>query len=229
MKKFIVTVISLIMILGLIVIEPSLINAKEKQEGEQLKPIEKLNKELKKKGKKEITEKKYFELANKALEEARIKVNKQLETGKTEISVEENIGEEDLYGSVILETQELNSISTKDFTTQANKKKNYSHRITMKGFAYQFTMRTFGTFTYGKNKKGNAVVKGYSYQCDAQTGWPYSASDSVKAYKIDPSYIKVVSKGTFTALFQAVKYHGYIDIGLYGSGTYRVLRAKFDY
>ena len=204
---------------------------------EEQKPIDKLNDALQKEGAQKITEDQYFDLANEALEKARIEVNKQLEEGKEDIKVEEKIGDQDSYGTVTFETEEIQPsptvknqlVQSSDYTALAYQNKNYSHTITMKGIGYQFKMRTFGSFTHGKNSKGYAIVKGYTYQCDAQTTWPYSASDIVRADRVDQSYVKVISKGTFTALAQAVNYHGYIDIGLYGTGNYKVLRSKFDH
>ncbi|KYG30801.1 hypothetical protein ACU3L3_13830 [Priestia endophytica] len=240
MKKTISILTALSIGFGLLTFTDKGVSATEKEISnlnEEQEPIDKLNTELKKEGKEPITEEHYFELANEALDKARIEVNKQLEEGKEDIKVEEEIGDEDLFGTVTFETEILqpepapkNLLMQSDgYNTLAYQNKNYSHSIAMNGFAYQFRMKTFGSFTHGKNSKGQAVVNGYSYQCDAQTIWPYSASDTVRANRVDPSYVKVISKGTFTALKVGATYHGYIDIGLYGSGNYRVLRSKFDY
>src|SRR6478735_713216 len=67
---------------------------------EEQKPIDKLNDALQKEGAQKITEDQYFDLANEALEKARIEVNKQLEEGKEDIKVEEKIGDQDSYGTV---------------------------------------------------------------------------------------------------------------------------------
>ncbi|MEH7613665.1 hypothetical protein [Gottfriedia acidiceleris] len=89
-----------------------------------------------------------------------------------------------------------------------------------------------GSFEYGKNSKGYAVVASVSAQVDAQSQWPYSNTESKDINKHDKngSVYRIYGKGKYSlSAIGSVTYTGYLDIEVNGTGDVKILRAKFDY
>ncbi|MEC3683832.1 hypothetical protein P9186_17085 [Bacillus safensis] len=159
------------------------------------------------------------DIANKALEEAMKDVNKQLEKGVTNALATKKLN---IQGDTIelgVGEQEENKVDT-----QAVRKKNYSGYVKYNGLlGTGFQHKVSGTFTYEKGK-----IKSNSYDVYL-TGSLYGKSHDTNPYKLDKSVWEIRSTGTFTALkYTPFQYTTRLVIGLYGSGDYRVLKAKIN-
>ncbi|MBT2574818.1 hypothetical protein J7E26_12785 [Bacillus sp. ISL-51] len=156
--------------------------------------------------------------ANQALDNAQKEVNKQLAAGKTNVVVKKplNVQGDGIELGVIIKTSGDSSI-------QAVQQKSYSGYIanTFPGAGFKHTVS--GKFTYEKGK-----IKGNSYDVYL-TGPLYSKSHSTSVSKLDPSVWEIRSSGKFKALkYTPFEYTTRVVIGLYGSGSYRVLTAKIN-
>lgn len=158
--------------------------------------------------------------ANKALEEAVKDVNKQLEKGVTNASSTKKLN---IQGDTIelgVGEQEENK-----FDTQVVRKKNYSGYVKYNGLlGMGFQHKVSGTFTYEKGK-----IKSNSFDVYL-TGPLYSKSHNTPdPFKLDKSVWEIRSTGKFKALkYTPFEYTTRVVIGLYGSGDYRVLKAKIN-
>lgn len=65
-----------------------------------------------------------------------------------------------------------------------------------------------------------------------QRGFGYSMSYDKDVYVIDPSVVDVVTVGWFNMLFPVVnipaRHTVKLNVGIYGSGDYRVTKAEFN-
>ncbi|ASF30715.1 MULTISPECIES: hypothetical protein [Bacillus amyloliquefaciens group] len=158
------------------------------------------------------------EKANKALGDAQKEVNRQLEAGKTNVVVKKPLN---VQGDGI--ELGVNTKTSDESSVQAVQQKSYSGYIanTFPGAGFKHTVS--GKFTYEKGK-----IKGNSYDVYL-TGPIYSKSHSTSVSKLDPSVWEIRSSGTFKALkYTPFEYTTRVVIGLYGSGSYRVLTAKIN-
>ncbi|WP_246798243.1 hypothetical protein [Bacillus spizizenii] len=156
--------------------------------------------------------------ANQALSEAKKEVNKQLASGKTNVVVKKALN---VQGDGI--ELGVNTKTSGEGSIKAVQQKSYSGYIanTFPGAGFKHSVS--GKFTYEKGK-----IKGNSYDVYL-TGPLYSKSHSTSVSKLDPSVWEIRSSGTFKALkYTPFEYTTRVVIGLYGSGTYRVLTAKIN-
>ncbi|KXZ24138.1 hypothetical protein AXI59_00150 [Bacillus nakamurai] len=156
--------------------------------------------------------------ANQALDDAQKEVNKQLAAGKTNVVVKKPLN---VQGDGI--ELGVNTKTSGDSSIQAVQQKSYSGYIanTFPGTGFKHTVS--GKFTYEKGK-----IKGNSYDVYL-TGPLYSKSHSTSVSKLDPSVWEIRSSGKFKALkYTPLEYTTRVVIGLYGSGSYRVLTAKIN-
>ncbi|MEK5501018.1 hypothetical protein [Bacillus sp. FSL M8-0168] len=158
---------------------------------------------------------------NKALEYAVKEVNEQLEKGETKATFTKQVNAQG-------DTIELGVDNQKEINTdiQAVRKKNYSGYVKFKGLPLtgtHFQHKISGTFTYEKGK-----IKANSYDVYL-TGPLYSKSHDTTPFKLDKSVWEIRSTGTFKLLkYTPLEYTTRLVIGLYGSGDYRVLKAKIN-
>ncbi|KTF59845.1 MULTISPECIES: hypothetical protein [Bacillus amyloliquefaciens group] len=156
--------------------------------------------------------------ANEALADAQKEVNKQLAEGKTNVIVKKPLN---VQGDGV--ELGVNTGTSDDGSVQAVQQKSYSGYIanTFPGTGFKHTVS--GKFTYEKGK-----IKGNSYDVYL-TGPIYSKSHSTSVSKLDPSVWEIRSSGKFKALkYTPFEYTTRVVIGLYGSGSYRVLTAKIN-
>jgi|SRR5699024_786793 len=164
-----------------------------------------------------------LEEMNEALENLKNKANKKLEDGEENFVVSTNVSFQDEPLEMEFEADEVeNNQALSSNSTSAVQEKNFSH--TVKNTAgFNFSHRVFGSFTYESGDVNN-----YSADSDL-TGALYSKSHNTKVDRLDSSVAKVRSSGTFKALkYAPIEYKTRIDIGLYGSGDYRVLKASLN-
>ncbi|WP_054951253.1 hypothetical protein [Numidum massiliense] len=158
-----------------------------------------------------------------------MEINEELAKGKTNVSgaKELSFSERPVTFSFSVSYDE----ETEDFVTTAKKKKpawkkkNFSAKVSYGGIGGfgGFWHKLYGDFKYRQGKVGN-----YYYNDDY--GGPLYAKSSKKSSKrTDPSVVRVSTKGSFRALkYSPVEYTTNIEIGLYGSGTYQIHRAKIN-
>lgn len=160
-----------------------------------------------------------IDVANKALKKATKEVNEKLAKGATNATSTKTLN---IQGDTIelgVGKQEENK-----FNIQAVRKKNYSGYVKYNGLlGTGFQHKISGKFTYEKGK-----IKSNSY--DVYLSGPlYGKSHSTKTHKLDKSVWEIRSTGTFKALkYTPLEYTTRLVIGLYGSGDYRVLKAKIN-
>lgn len=154
--------------------------------------------------------------------------------GYIEISSDEGEVPADQYEPEIINTEETDGPVSRAY--------NYKYKTWSKQIKYvtpwytpvpiKWTLTNKGSFEYGKNSKGYAVVASISAQVDAQSQWPYSNSESKDINKVDKngSVYRVFGKGKYNlSAIGSVTYNGYLDIEVNGTGNVKILRAKFDY
>jgi len=151
---------------------------------------------------------------NAVLEKLRNQVNDKLEKGETDIIVYGDLSFQEEPLSLEFHTEEPN---TSLFATQQRK----PYDVTVKNTAgFNFSHNLSGSFLWGAGKVGS-----YSYEALLK-GPLYGKTETTKATELDPSVVEVSSVGKFRALkYAPVEYTTNIKVELYGSGTYRVMRA----
>lgn len=158
---------------------------------------------------------KEVEKINHKLDQLTDKANAQLKKGANNVVVQEPL-------NVQGDNLEL-SMKIDDISTKAVQQKKFKAKVTNTTPAFGFAHEVSGKFTYEKGK-----LKSSSYDAYL-TGMFYSKSHSTKQHKLDPSVWEIRSRGTFKALkYTPVEYSSRVDVGLYGSGDYRVLKAKIN-
>jgi len=158
---------------------------------------------------------KEVENINQKLDQLTDKANAQLEKGLDNVVVQEPLN---VQGDKL----EL-SMNVEDISTQAVKQKKYKAKVTNTTPIFGFAHEVSGKFTYEKGK-----IKANSYDAYLTGIW-YGKSHTTKEHKLDPSVWEVRSRGTFKALkYTPVEYTSRVDVGLYGSGSYRVLKARIN-
>ncbi len=139
----------------------------------------------------------------------------QLEQGETDVTV---------YGDLSFQAEPLSlafQVEEPHITLFAAQQGKYFRAEVKNTAGFNFNHILTGNFLWGSGKVGN-----YSY--DAILNGPfYGKTDSTKATRLDPSVVEVSSVGKFKALkYSPVEYTTHIRVGLYGSGTYRLMRAS---
>lgn len=158
-----------------------------------------------------------IEEMNEALDRLKDEANERLEKGEVDFSVSTNVSFQE--EPIVMEFEgEESDVST----YAAKQQKSFSH--TVKNTAgFNYSHKLYGNFYYQNGK-----VTDYSYDT-VLSGPLYGKTVSTKADRTDPSVVIVRSTGTFKALkYTPFEYTTKIDIGLYGSGHYRVLKASIS-
>lgn len=155
-----------------------------------------------------------LKVINEKLEKLRQEANQQLEKGATDVAVKEPLN---------IQGDELRLTVETDENVNAVRQKNYRAKVENTTPIFGFAHEVAGRFTYEKGK-----IKSNSYDVYL-TGIFYEKSHNTKVEKLDRSVWEIHSRGKFKALkYTPVEYTSLLDIGLYGSGDYRVLKAKIN-
>jgi hypothetical protein len=193
--------------------------------------ISKINRELQKRGETPINRQDYIQMVGQAIHLAVQKGN-DLETQSGNYAIIVPINDDaDLYGTIKLVSVESDRINTN------STKPNYLAKDWSKSLYYNpnpmvnWGLHNKGTFTYGKNSRGYAIVNGVSATVDAAASFPYSASDYKSIERLDDSVVRIIGKGTYSLVpsFGTLVFHGYLDVEVNGTGDVRILRGFFDY
>lgn len=160
-----------------------------------------------------------LEEMNEALDKLKNQANEKLDNGEENFSVSTNVSFQE--EPIVMEFGFDEPVAPFG-STLASQKKSFSH--TVKNTAgFNFSHRVFGSFVYSSGK-----VTGYTADSDL-SGPLYGKTHSTFGDRLDPSVVVIRSTGTFKALkYFPVEYKTRIDIGLYGSGNYRVLTASIS-
>jgi hypothetical protein len=195
-------------------------------------------------GKEPVTSEEYTSMVNSAIGLAMQKGDQLERQGEENYTVEIPIKASDqIYGFILLESEVVNRELPRDNRTfssfgtmssiQAFQSKDWHKKITWNPWwipGVNWALHNRGTFTYGKNSRGYAVVNGVSASVEAAALWPWSPSDSKSVDRLDASVVRIIGRGTYTHVFDlSFVYHGYLDVEVNGTGDVRVIRASFDF
>ena len=159
---------------------------------------------------------------NAALKEVTAEANEQLAEGETNVDVKTSVANGSIELNIDVNPSN-NQVSSRSVSVMAVQSKSYTAIVKYVYPGAGFEHKVSGKFTYEKGK-----LKGNSYDVYL-TGPLYSKSHSTKVEKLDPSVWEVRSNGKFTALkFTPFEYTTRIVVGLYGSGTFRVLASELN-
>lgn len=148
-------------------------------------------------------------------------VNNQLEEGKSTAIATTTAGDVTITVGLDTNKSHLNTINSLGIATlSAKTTKNYSAFVSYEGIGFDFSHKLYGTYQYSGGKVGSVTAK------IEQTGWAYQKSYEKDIQKVDSSVKEVTSTGYFNAFTYGKQYVAYVDVKIFGSGDYKITRAK---